>query len=111
MKKTVASLSVKVAEVAARDLQSLVEFIAADDPATAVRVLNQLEARTASLARMPERGRVVPELAAVGIHTYRELVVTPWRIIYRISGQVVYVLAVLDGRRNLEDVLLDRLVR
>ena len=60
---------------------------------------------------MPERGRVVPELAAVGIRTYRELVVEPWRLVYRITEKTVYVLAVLDGRRNIEDVLLDRLVR
>jgi len=53
----------------------------------------------------------VPELAAVGVHTYRELVVSPWRLVYRISAKTVYVLAVLDGRRNIEDVLLDRLVR
>ena len=70
-----------------------------------------MEARVAALQRMPERGRVVPELAAMGVHLYRELVVAPWRIIYRISGRTAYVLAVVDGRRNLEDVLLDRLVR
>lgn len=87
------------------------EFIAVDDPVAAVRVVDQMEKRVASLKTLPERGRVVPELAAFGIRTYRELLVTPWRIIYRISGRTVYVLAVLDGRRNVEDVLLDRLLR
>jgi toxin ParE1/3/4 len=46
-----------------------------------------------------------------GILQYRELIVPPWRIIYRISGDFVYVLAVFDSRQNIEDVLLDRLVR
>ena len=105
------SFAVEFALVAQRDLQAIVEFIAADDLVAAACVLDQIESRTASLQRMPERGRVVPELAAVGIHTYRELVVAPWRLVYRISGKTVYVLAVLDGRRNIEDVLLDRLVR
>ena len=105
------SYAVDFAGVAQRDLQSIVEFIAADDATAARRVLNLMEARVAALKRMPERGRVVPELAAMGVHLYRELVVAPWRIIYRISGRTVYILAVLDGRRNLEDVLLDRLVR
>jgi plasmid stabilization system protein ParE len=98
------------ASVAERDLQTVAEFLTTDDPAAAAHVLDQIEARTAALQQMPERGRVVPELAAFGIHTYRELIVTPWRIIYRISEQTVYVLAVLDGRRNVEDVLLDRLI-
>ncbi|MCX6995751.1 MAG: type II toxin-antitoxin system RelE/ParE family toxin [Kiritimatiellaeota bacterium] len=105
------SYAVDFATVAQRDLQDIVEFIAADDAVAARRVLDLMESRVAALKRMPERGRVVPELAALGVHMYRELVVAPWRIIYRISGQTVYVLAVLDGRRNLEDVLLERLVR
>jgi plasmid stabilization system protein ParE len=103
--------TVEFAGVAQRDLQSIVELIAANDPVAAVQVLDQIEGRVASLKNLPERGRVVPELAAFGIQTHRELVVTPWRVIYRISGRTVYVLAVLDGRRNIEDVLLDRLVR
>jgi len=103
--------AVEFALVAQRDLQSIIEFIATDDLVAAACVLDQIESRMASLDRMPQRGRVVPELAAVGVHTYRELVVSPWRLVYRISAKTVYVLAVLDGRRNIEDVLLDRLVR
>jgi toxin ParE1/3/4 len=102
---------VEFAAVAEGDLHAIVEYIAADNPETALRVLEQIEARCASMNHMPERGRVVPELAAFGIHTYRELIVTPWRVVYRISGMTVSILAVVDDRRNLEDVLLDRLVR
>ena len=102
---------VEFAAVAQRDLQTIVEFIAADDVVAAANVLHKIESHVASLRQMPGRGRVVPELAAVRILTYRELVVSPWRVIYRVSGKTVYVLAVFDGRRNIEDVLLDRLVR
>jgi len=102
---------VDFASVARRDLEVIVEFIAADDPAAAARILNAIESRTLALEKMPQRGRVVPELAAFGIHTYRELIESPWRIIYRISARSVFVLAILDGRRNVEDVLLDRMLR
>ena len=105
------SYVVEFAAVTQGDLQAIVEFIAADDPGAALRVFDQIAARCATLKQMPERGRVVPELAAFGLHTYRELVVSPWRVVYRISGKIVFVLAVVDGRRNIEDVLLDRLVR
>lgn len=107
----VPQFEVEFAEVAKRDLLSIVERMADDDPVAAGRVLDQLESRVASLNRMPGRGRVVPELATFGIGMYRELIVAPWRLIYRIDGMKVYVLAVLDGRRNVEDVLLDRLIR
>jgi hypothetical protein len=43
-----------------------------------------------------------------GIILYREIILAHWRMIYRIAGQTVYVLAVFDARRNLEDILLDR---
>ena len=102
---------VEWAIIAQQDLQTLVEFIAADDPVTAAKVLDQIESRATTLQQMPGRGRVVPELAAVNIHSYRELIISPWRLVYRIAEPVVYVLAVLDGRRNIEDILLDRLVR
>ena len=57
------------------------------------------------------RGCVVPELAGHGIQIYWEFISLPWRIIYRITGKKVKVLAVLDGHHNLEDVLLEWLVR
>ena len=35
-----------------------------------------------------------------------ELIVPPWRILYRIAVKQVYVLSVLDSRQNIEDILL-----
>jgi len=45
------------------------------------------------------------------MRTWRELVVKPYRLVYRIEGDTVTVLAVFDGRRDLEDLLLERLLR
>lgn len=42
---------------------------------------------------------------------YRELIVSRWRLFYRIAGESVYVLARIDSRRNVEDILLERLTR
>jgi plasmid stabilization system protein ParE len=100
------------AEEAVQDLEEIVGYIAADSPVNARNLLAKLRARAASLdATTPMRGRVVPELAHFGIRSWRELVVKPCRIIYRIGEAEVFVLAVFDGRRDLEDVLLERLVR
>jgi toxin ParE1/3/4 len=59
---------------------------------------------------MPERG-IVPELAEVGMRLYHEILCPPSRIIYRIVGPNVFVMTVIDGRRNVEDILLERLTR
>ena len=53
----------------------------------------------------------MPELASSGTRMWRELVVRPYRIVYRIRKDTVMVGAVLDGRRDLEDLLLERLTR
>ena len=42
---------------------------------------------------------------------WRELVVRPYRIVYRIREDIVMGGAVVDGRRDLEELLLERLTR
>ena len=96
--------------VAEGDLRSIIQYIAADSPANARAIFDKLQATAAGLDQFPERGRVVPELQQQGVSLYRELIVAPWRMIYRVAEEHVYVLAVIDSRRNVEDVLLQRLI-
>ena len=105
------SFRVRWAEAAVRDLEELVSYITADSPINAERILDKLKGRAGTLESAPSRGRVVPELAHFGLRSWRELIVKPYRIIYRIDESPVNVLAVLDGRRELEDLLLERLIR
>ncbi len=105
------SFRVQWAEAAVRDLEELISYIAADSPLNAERILDKLEKRAQTLESTPVRGRVVPELAHFGIRNWRELIVKPYRIIYRIDKDTINVLAVLDGRRDLQDLLLERLIR
>lgn len=99
---------VQWADTAEKDLEKIVVFIADESVDEALKVLATIQTTAAALHHLPERGRVVPELKAQGIALYRELIPSPWRLLYRISGSTVYVLAVLDSRRNLEDILLHR---
>jgi toxin ParE1/3/4 len=96
------------AETAQHDLMQIIDYIAIDNPENASRILQKIKQKVATLYTMPERGRVVQELKEQGIHTYREIVIAPWRVIYRISETVVFVLSVIDSRRNVEDILLER---
>jgi plasmid stabilization system protein ParE len=99
------------AGVAEDDLKSILLYIAKDSPTNAGTTFAKIREKASSLTQFPERGRTVPELQDQGIFLYRELIVAPWRIIYRISDKNVYVLSVLDSRRNLEDILLKRLIK
>ena len=92
------------------DLEWLMEYIAEDSVSNALHILSEIQAKTSLLVNYPKRGRIVPELKEYNIIQYCEIIFTPWRIIYKIVENTVYVVSVIDGRRNVEDVLLDRLV-
>lgn len=98
-------------EAAVRDMEDIIAFIAADSPGNARALLARFRERAAALEGHPTRGRIVPELALSGFATWREVIVRPYRLIYRVEADRVFVLAVLDGRRDLEDLLFRRLVR
>jgi len=95
--------------IAENDLKNIVEYIADESPPNALKIFKRIKQKASRLNTFPERGRIVPELREQGILQYRELVISPWRILYRISEKSVYVLSVLDSRRNIEDILLKRL--
>ena len=98
-------------EAARLDLEQTVEFIAEENPANALAVLARVQRRCQLLAVLPERGGIVPELNAVSLPSYRELIEGPWRIAYRHDVDRVRVTAILDSRRDLSRILLERLVR
>ena len=98
-------------EAARRDLHAIVAYLADRSPRAAIDTLHRIRGAARGLVAMPERGRVVPELARIHVRDFRELVIPPYRLLYRSAGRRVFVLGVFDSRRNLEDVLLDRIVR
>lgn len=104
------SYDVRWSETSEKDLTDIIKYIAEDNPLNAYEVFEKIKRKTFSLYAFPDRGRIVPELHDQGITQYREIIVPPWRIIYRISEKKVYVLSVLDGRRNVEDILLKRMI-
>ena len=97
------------ASIAESDLTNIVLYIAEESPTNALKILHRIKDKASSLKHFPERGRIVPELQDQGINLYREIIVSPWRIVYRISGKKVYVLTVFDSRQNAEDLLLKKL--
>ena len=98
------------ARVAENDLKEIIDYIANDSQANALTIFKKIKKKASNLHTMPGRCRIVPELKDQGIMQYRELIVPPWRIISRIAEIKIYVLSVLDSRRNIEDILLKRLI-
>jgi len=75
---------VRWSETSEKDLISIIEYIAQDSPSIAYEKFKEIKRKASCLQSFPDRGRIVPELQEQGIIQYRELVIAPWRIIYRI---------------------------
>ena len=96
---------------AARDLEELYDYIALHDaPRKADYVLDQIEKAFSKLSEFPERGAYPKELLTLGIREYREIFFKPYRIIYRVMEKNVYVLLIVDGRRDMQSLLQRRLL-
>jgi toxin ParE1/3/4 len=96
---------------AAGDLEQLYQYIVRHDaPGKAEHVLTSIENICSSLSELPERGVYPKELLALGIHDYREVFFKPYRLIYRVMGNTVYVLLIVDGRRDMQTLLQRRLL-
>jgi toxin ParE1/3/4 len=102
---------VLLTEDAEQDLESIYDYIAEFDcKANADYVLDRLLEVVESLAAFPERGAYPKELVALGIRDYRQTAFKPYRVIYRVMGQKVYIYLIADGRRDMQSLLARRLL-
>jgi toxin ParE1/3/4 len=92
-------MKVVILEAAEVDLQELRRYI--------VKIKESIR----NLAAFPYLGAIPPELEALHLTQYRQLLSGKNRIIYEVRGETVYVHIVVDMRRDMTSLLLQRLVR
>ncbi|MBI5739365.1 MAG: type II toxin-antitoxin system RelE/ParE family toxin [Nitrospirae bacterium] len=102
---------VRIDNIASLDLYAIYRYVAINDsPEKAEHLLDNIQKAITSLETMPARGNLPPELQRWGISDFREIFFKPYRIFYEMRGKTVFIHAVLDGRRNCEDLLQQRLL-
>jgi toxin ParE1/3/4 len=79
-----------------RDLESIHEYVARDSAIYADLVLHRLVHSAERLREFPDLGRVVPEVAQSSI---RELIVSPFRLVYRTQPKAIEVVTVFHASR------------
>ncbi len=96
---------------AAHDLEDIYDYIFhLDVEGKADNVLDRIEKTFESLTENPLRGASPKELLDIGIQEYREVFFKPYRIVYRVIDDFVYVLLIVDGRRDMQTLLQRRLI-
>ena len=96
---------------AKEDLRAIIDYIAEDSIEIAEKKYEEIKEKAKNLYLFPEKGRIIPELLRNNITKYRELIITPWRLMYKMENYNVYIMAIINGRRNIEDILLHRQLR
>jgi addiction module RelE/StbE family toxin len=95
----VGAVRVEWTELAIAQLDEAMAYIAADRPTVALEWLELLLGEADRLADFPDMGRVAPEASREGI---REILVSPYRLVYRRDEDAVVVTMVLHERQHIE---------
>jgi len=102
---------VRIPNSVKKDIEEIIEYYLNDRPEYAKKIFELLFDRINSLKSFPNKGRIVPELLEYNINEYREILESYWRIIYRIDNDMVEIFTVIDARRNVQDLLVEKLKR
>jgi toxin ParE1/3/4 len=84
------------ADPAIHDLDALADYIALENAAAARELVQQVLAAVERLQRFPRMGSRPNELMGL---PYRQLIVAPCRIFYRVEKKVIYIVHVLRGEQ------------
>lgn len=94
------------------DLFDIYSYVALNDSIESTdKLFLSLHHTCSKLKALPNRGNIPPELFDIGVTEFREISYKPYRIIYSIESTSVYIHCVLDGRRDMQTLLQERLLR
>ena len=90
-------------EKSVSDLEEIFDYIAIDSPFYARHQVEKIIASVERLMTFPTSGRSLPEFP---VSPFREIIVDPYRIVYRASESEIFIIAVIHGKRLLREEML-----
>jgi len=90
-------------ESALKDVDDIAEYIALSNPVAAQQFVQTLFEKVQRLETFPDSGRIPPELENF---PYREIIVNPCRVFYKIQTEHVFILHVMRQERDLQKFLM-----
>ncbi|HKT16371.1 MAG TPA: type II toxin-antitoxin system RelE/ParE family toxin [Allosphingosinicella sp.] len=107
-----ARFDVELTQGAEDDLEAIYDYLAQnrsiDDAEAFLEVFLE---KIDTLERLPLRGGIPKELDTLGIREFRQVLLGPYRLIYRVAAGKVFILVIADGRRDMQALLERRLLR
>ena len=112
LKEVNVKFKVNLTSSAEDDLFETYKYIYFKDSAeVADKIYSGLKEKCFSLQEFQERGHVPKELSLFSINDFQEIIYNSFRIIYQIIDKEVFIHCVIDGRRDIQKLLQERLIR
>ncbi len=92
------SVALRWTEQATQQLGAIAEYISLSSPVYAEQLVEHIVARLRQVQQYPESGRRVSEATNMDV---RELIESPYRIIYRVRPETIDIIAIVHGRQDL----------
>jgi toxin ParE1/3/4 len=90
-------------EPALNNLNDIAEYVAVSNPNAARQLVENVFSKVRRLEQFPDSGRTPEEISTLN---YREIVVNPCRVFYKVDNDSVYILHLLRQERDLRKFLL-----
>lgn len=105
-------MKVFVLDSAQVDLTDLRSYIVKEfSRDTWLKTFAKIKTSIRNLAKHPRLGGVPPELVTLHLTQYRQILSGQNRIIYEVRTEAIYIHMVVDARRDIKTLLMQRLLR
>lgn len=103
--------AVELTQGAEDDLEAIYDYLAENaSEEVAVELLDAFLEKIQTLEQFPLRGGIPNELQSLGIRDFRQVLMSPYRLIYRVAKGTVFIMVLADGRRDMQALLERRLL-
>jgi toxin ParE1/3/4 len=105
------TFEVELTQGAEDDLETIHAYLVENRSADAAgALLDEFERTIETLEEFPARGAIPKELETLGIREFRQVLLGPYRIVYRAFETKVFISVIADGRRDMQALLERRLL-
>ena len=77
---------------------------------TAEKIYQKIKNEIDKVSENAEGRRISPLLREFGVNDIRQINIHPWVIYYKTGKNIMEIISIIDGRRNLEEILYKKII-
>ena len=77
---------------------------------TAEKIYTKIIREIDQVSENPEGRRIAPIIREFGINYIHQINISPWIVFYKVENKIMEIISIIDGRRNLEEILYKKMI-